>query len=137
MEFNNEPKVITEKILKEINDEKVVLDAVHSFHEWKIIQEFYPKSLLAVVTTPTKVRNTREEIDDKIKNIQRIKYWHSVYGDMHSSCLLSEAGWSFNGAGSLESQILSFGEMVRFLETPETICRGRVTIAINKQNQRG
>ena len=113
-EFNSEPESITFKILNRIQGDKVIIDAIHSNREWSIIKQIQPGALLLNVTTPQIVRDAREEPGDKIKNIQRIKYWHSIYGDTFG-CLLSQVDWSFNGAASLKTNTEMFRELVRFI----------------------
>jgi len=113
-EFNDNPAKMTFRILSRLQGDKVILDAVHSHREWQLIKQVNPAALLLNVTTPQQVRDTREEPGDKIKNIQRIKYWHSVYGDTFG-CLLSEVDWSFNGAAPLESQKQSFRDLMHFI----------------------
>lgn len=113
-EFNDNPAKMTFRILSRLQSDKVILDAVHSHKEWQLIKQVSPSALLLNVTTPQIVRDTREEPEDKIKNIQRIKYWHSVYGDTFG-CLLSEVDWSFNGAAPLENQRQNFRELVKFI----------------------
>ena len=81
-----------------------------------IIKQIQPGALLLNVTTPQSVRDLREEPGDKIKNIQRIKYWHSVYGDTFG-CLLSQVDWSFNGAASLGINMANFAELVKFINS--------------------
>lgn len=129
-EFNENPAKMTFRILSQIRSENAILDAVHSHREWKLIKEMYPDALLLSVNTPQIVRDTREEPEDKIKNIQRIKYWHSVYGDI-LGCLLSEVDWSFNGAASLKSQTDSFAELVKFING-----RQRQLIRMKGENER-
>lgn len=117
-EFNKEPESMTFKILSRLVGDKVILDAVHSNREWGIIKQIQPGALLLNVTTPQSVRDLREEPGDKIKNIQRIKYWHSVYGDTFG-CLLSQVDWSFNGAASLATNTANFAELVKFINDRE------------------
>ena len=117
-EFNAEPESITFKILNRVQGDKVILDAIHSNREWNIIKQIQPGALLLNVTTPQCVRDLREEPGDKIKNIQRIKYWHSVYGDTFG-CLLSQVDWSFNGAASLATNTANFAELVKFINARE------------------
>ena len=113
-EFNDNPAKMTFRILSRLQGDKVILDAVHSHREWQLIKQVSPEALLLNVTTPQLVRDTREDPGDKIKNIQRLKYWHSVYGDTFG-CLLSEVDWSFNGAASLENQRQNFAALVKFI----------------------
>lgn len=115
-EFSDNPAKITFRILSRLQGDRVILDAVHSNKEWELIKEMNPNALLLNVTTPQIVRDAREEPEDKIKNIQRIKYWHSVYGDT-PSCLLSKVDWSFNGAASIESQEQTFKDLVKFINS--------------------
>lgn len=124
-EFNSDPANITFKILNHLEGEKVILDAVHSHREWQLIKQVCPGALLMTVTTPQCIRDIREDPGDKIKNIQRIKYWHSVYGDTFG-CLMAEVDWSFNGAAPLESQKQSFRDLVRFINSRNSRIRSNI-----------
>ena len=115
-EFNSDPYKMTFRIISRLEGKRVILDAVHSHKEWQIIKQLAPNALLMNVTTPQCIRDTREEPDDKIKNIQRIKYWHNIYGE-HMGCLLSEVDWSFNGATPLETQKETFRQLMYFINS--------------------
>ena len=110
--FNKNPYDITYKILSELPfDKNIMLDAVHSYKEWKIIKSINKEAIIVLVTTPEMIRATRWEEGDKEKDKMRIKYWHSDY-EGESGCLLTEVSWSFNGAASLETNIANFEELI-------------------------
>lgn len=114
-EYKRDPKKITEFILLSIrNDENVIFDAVHSPVEWHVIKEHFPNAELAEVITPNLIRLQRITKQDIEKDKERIKHWHS-----ESGCLLSEVGWSFNGAASKELNEKSFKEFVDFIKQKE------------------
>jgi hypothetical protein len=48
------------------------------------------------------------------KDKKRIEHWHSENG-----CLLSEVGWSFNGAASTELNEQSFKEFIDYIKQKE------------------
>ena len=99
-------------------EKNIVLDAVHNNIEWQVINKIIQTPVLAVVTTPEHIRINRREVDDDKKDIKRIEYWHSKI-DNEYSCLLAEAGWSFNGASSLATNEQSFKELIELLEVAE------------------
>lgn len=114
-EFNKNIYNITSKILSYLPLETdIVLDAVHNNIEWKVINSIIPNSILAVITTPDRIRINRREQNDEMKDISRIQYWHSS-GNGDSMCLLSQAEWSFNGAASLDVNERSFQELVELM----------------------
>mgnify|MGYP002519647479 CR=1 FL=1 len=114
-EYEKDPKKITEFILSGIQkDENVILDAIHSPVEWHIIKEHFPNAELAEIITPNLIRLQRITNQDLEKDKERIKHWHSEDG-----CLLSEVGWSFNGAASKELNERSFKEFVDFIKQKE------------------
>lgn len=111
-EYNKNPYDTTYKILSELPfDKNIILDAVHSYKEWKIIKSINKEAIIVLVTTPEMIRATRWEEGDKEKDKIRIEYWHSDY-EGESGCLLTEVSWSFNGAASLETNIASFEELI-------------------------
>lgn len=115
-EYNKDPFGMTSKIMSYLpKDKDIILDAVHSYKEWKIIQSIDSEALLAVITTPESVRSQRWEKDDPIKDIQRIEYWHSDYNG-ENGCLLTQASWSFNGAASLKTNEDSFRDLLRCIQ---------------------
>lgn len=48
------------------------------------------------------------------KDKKRIEHWHSG-----NDCLLSEVGWSFNGAASKELNEQSFKEFIDYIKQKE------------------
>ena len=120
-EYNNDPVLMTSKIISKIPlDENIVLDAVHSFKEWKIINSIVPDSIIVVVTTPEIVRSNRWNEGDKEKDIERIKYWHSDYNG-EQGCLLTQVSWSFNGAASIETNEMNFEELLNCMNIKNNI----------------
>ena len=111
-EYNKNPRLTTCKILSKLPLEKnVILDSVHSYKEWKIIQSVFDDSALIFIVTTEKVREKRWEIGDQQKDKTRMEYWHSEY-EGERGCLLSEASWALNGAVSLETNISSFLDFI-------------------------
>jgi cytidylate kinase len=118
-EYRKDPYTITAKILSCLKlDEDIILDAVHSLEEWKIIQSIVENAALVVVTTPEYIRMQRREKDDDIKDIQRIKYWHTNSEDS-VECLLTKVSWSFNGGASMRTNEISFKELTDYLRDLE------------------
>lgn len=119
-EYNKDPYKMTCKIIAKLPlEENIILDAVHSYKEWKIIESIVPDAMIIVVTTPEIVRASRWEPKDKEKDIERIKYWHSDYNGKHG-CLLTQVSWSFNGAASLETNEVCFRELLKYIEQIKT-----------------
>lgn len=115
-EYNKNPYEMTYKILSKLPlEENIILDAVHSYKEWKIIESIVPDSMIAVVTAPEAIRESRWDEGDKEKDLKRIKYWHSDYNG-EQGCLLTQVSWSFNGAASLETNEACFIDLLRFIE---------------------
>ncbi|MDR2901685.1 MAG: hypothetical protein LBU87_01055 [Lactobacillales bacterium] len=121
--FRKDSTDITSQIARQLPfDRNIILDAIHNPIEWKIIQSIIPLAFLAVVITPKPIRSTRWDEGDHIKDIQRIKYWHSVYGNS-TDCLLAHADWSFNGAASREINEKNFEELMKYAQSRNFICR--------------
>ena len=115
-EYNKDPYKMTYKILSKLPlDENIILDAVHSYKEWKIIESIVPDSMIVAITTPEIIRESRWDEGDKEKDIKRIKYWHSDYNGEHG-CLLTQVSWSFNGGASLETNESCFADLVKFID---------------------
>lgn len=111
-EYETDPKKITEFILLGINEsENIILDAIHSQVEWHIIKQHFPNAELVEVITPEPIRLQRMAPLDIEKDKKRIEHWHSENG-----CLLSEVGWSFNGAASKELNEQSFREFIDYIK---------------------
>lgn len=120
-EFNKDPFKMTYKIISYLpTDKDIILDAVHSYKEWKIIKSINSEAMLVVITTPEEIRSKRWEKDDNIKDIQRVKYWHSDYNG-ESGCLLAQASWSFNGAASLKTNEDSFRDLLKYIKKDKNI----------------
>ena len=117
VEYNKNPIKMTKKIIEELPlNENIILDAVHSYKEWKIIQSFVPDALMIAVTTPQNIRASRWEINDEIKDLKRIQYWHSDYKGKNG-CLLTQISWTFNGAAPDEVNEISFNSFLDYLKT--------------------
>lgn len=116
-EYNKDPYTMTYKILSKLPlEENVILDAVHSYKEWKIIESIVHDSMIVVITTPEDIRKNRWDNGDKEKDLKRIKYWHSDYKG-EKGCLLTQVSWSFNGAASLETNEACFIDLLKFIES--------------------
>lgn len=112
--FNKDPYSTTEKILSELPlSENVILDSVHSFNEWRIIQSIVPDVVMISVITPECVRTARYENPDDNNDNKRLMYWHSDFNG-ERGCLLSQASWSINGAASLEANRAAFEDFLNF-----------------------
>lgn len=110
-EYEKDPQKITEFMLLGINkNENVILDAIHSPVEWNIIKSHFPNAELAEIITPESIRLQRITQVDIEKDKMRIEHWHSG-----NNCLLSEVGWSFNGAASNELNEQSFKEFIEYM----------------------
>lgn len=135
-EFRKDPYLMTSKIISVIpKSENSILDSVHSYNEWQIIKQIREECFLSVVVTPKLIRSLRWEKDDKIKDLQRIKYWHSVYGE-ELGCLLAEADWSFNGAASQELNEKGFKELIGLLSRKRCISHQIPLKPLEQQRQR-
>ena len=131
-EFNRDPYKITEDILSciDLND-NVILDAVHSDLEWKIISSMVPNSEIIGVITPEFIRKQRREIGDVEKDKKRLAHWHNGGG-----CLLSELSWTFNGGASLELNEKIFLEFCEYLKKKELAISGKkVKFSDNKDEK--
>lgn len=119
-EFNKDADKMTKLILSYLNlDEGIVLDAVHSDLEWKIIKSVIPDAELISVITPDFVRSKRREEGDIDKDKKRIGYWHNGGG-----CLLAESSWTLNGAASLEINEKSFKEFLNYIRNKQLSIQG-------------
>jgi dephospho-CoA kinase len=120
--FNNNPEMIVEKMLSYLSQEEdIILDSVHSNIEWSIIKKYIPNARLVYITALEEDRKERwekKEISDlKIKDDQRLGFWHSFSEDI--SCLAADASWSINGSGSMELMEKSFFELIQKLNELE------------------
>ncbi len=100
---------VMNKIIRFIpaNNYHTILDSIHNLKEWKVVKRVYPSAVLATVVTPKLVRLARNEPEDEILDIQRINFWHEKAGE-NTECLLSEAGWTFNGAAPVDLLKMEF-----------------------------
>lgn len=115
-EYNKDPYKMTCKIISKIPlEDNIILDAVHSYKEWKIIESVVPEAMIVLINTPKVVRATRWESGDEIKDLKRIKYWHSDYNG-EQGCLLTQVSWSFNGAAPLKTNEVSFNDFLNCIE---------------------
>lgn len=93
------PYEVTKKLLRLVpQGDRMVLDSVHSYAEWKAVREIRSKSTLAIVVAPKAVRVARNGPEDPALDIQRIGFWHD--DNAGNACLVSESEWCFNGAAS-------------------------------------
>lgn len=116
--YKNNPESLIKEILSHLPLEKnVILDAVHSYEEWKIIKSLETSARLILVTTPREVRISRRK-ENENKDVKRIQYWHSIEKDS-VNCLLTQVSWSFNGGASLENNEKNFVEFLNFLNKQE------------------
>lgn len=116
-EYNKNPFLTTLKIIKELPlEQDIVLDAVHSYKEWKIINSVIPQSMMIAITTPEDVRVSRHDVGDKEKDHKRIEYWHSDYNG-EKGCLLSEVSWTFNGAAPDEVNEMCFQSLLDYINS--------------------
>lgn len=121
-EFSKNPYNITGIIISYLNlDDNIVLDAVHSDLEWRIIKSLIPNAELISVVTPDYIRSQRREKGDLEKDKKRIEYWHNG-----GSCLLSESSWSLNGGASLEINERLFEEFLEFIHNRQLSIQGEV-----------
>jgi hypothetical protein len=114
VEYNKDPVLMTSKIISELPlDQNVILDSVHSYKEWRIIQSIIPDAVLVLIATPKDTRAERWEEGDPQKDLKRAQYWHSDYNE-EKGCLLSEVGWAFNGALPPEVNAICFAELKKY-----------------------
>ena len=58
--YKNNPEALIKEILSRLPlENNVILDAVHSYDEWKIIRRLEPSARLILVTTPREIRISR------------------------------------------------------------------------------
>ena len=119
-EFNSDPDKITKLILSYLDLKKdVILDAVHSDLEWRIIKKEIPNAEIIGIITPEYIRKTRHEEGDIEKDKFRIGHWHNGGG-----CLMAELSWTLNGGASLEINEKSFEEFLIYLKRKELAING-------------
>lgn len=119
-EFNKNAYQVTSKILSYLDlKDKIILDAVHSDLEWKIIKSIAKDAELVQITTPEFIRKQRREVGDEEKDKKRIGHWHNGGG-----CLLSEVSWTFNGGASLELNEKIFQEFLKYMKNKENALEG-------------
>ena len=111
---------VTSKILSYLNlQDKIILDAIHSDLEWKIIKSIVKDAELVQITTPEFIRKQRREEGDEEKDKKRMGYWHNGGG-----CLISEVSWTFNGGASLELNEKMFQEFLQYTKNKEKAMEG-------------
>jgi hypothetical protein len=109
------PKIM-ELILEKIpRGTPVILDAIHNPREWSIVKSTFHKSMLAGVFAPHAIRVKRNNPQDALLDIKRMKYWHD-HDDESSECLMSEVEWVFNGVHSYELQKSESKELMNYLK---------------------
>ena len=119
-EFDKDADNITKTILSYLNlNKNIVLDAVHSDLEWKIITSVVPDAELIGIITPEFIRKTRREEGDVEKDQRRIRYWHNGGG-----CLMTELSWTFNGGASLEINEKLFKEFLMYVRNKRLAING-------------
>lgn len=119
-EFNRNAYQVTSKILSYLNlQDKIILDAIHSDLEWKIIKSIVKDAELVQITTPEFIRKQRREEGDEEKDKKRMGYWHNGGG-----CLISEVSWTFNGGASLELNEKMFQEFLQYTKNKEKAMEG-------------
>ena len=119
-EFNKNAYETTRLILSYLDlNQDIVLDAVHSDLEWKIITSLVPNAELIGIITPDFIREARREEGDLEKDKKRIGYWHNGGG-----CLMSELSWSFNGGASLEINEKLFEEFLSYTRKKQLAIQG-------------
>ncbi len=102
---------VTKKLASLIpSRDRIVLDSVHSYSEWRAVREARPDSVLAAVIAPKAVRLARNEPEDVVLDERRVACWHDE--EEKSSCLIAESEWCFNGALPLKTL---HGEFEEFL----------------------
>lgn len=136
-EFYNDPVKIISRILSRLPmEETIILDSVHSFTEWKIINDLCPNSILVSVSTPKDIRSIRQDAGDDEANLKRMEYWHSDY-EGKEGCLLSEVSWTFNGAASTNANLLMFEELLSYIKNREKNKANSKIIKLNMSNNQG
>lgn len=119
-EFNKDAENITRIILSYLDlNKNIVLDAVHSDLEWKIIKSIIPNAELVGVITPEYIRAQRREDGDIEKDEKRIGYWHNGGG-----CLMTQVSWTLNGGASLEINKKMFEEFLTYVQNKENSIQG-------------
>lgn len=120
-EFNKDAYNMTKLILSYLDlNEDIVLDAVHSDLEWRIITSIVPNAELVGIITPDFIREARREEGDLEKDKKRIGYWHNGGG-----CLMTELSWTFNGGASLEINEKMFEEFLLYIQKKHLAIKGK------------
>lgn len=120
-EFNKDAYNMTKLILSYLDlNEDIVLDAVHSDLEWRIITSIVPNAELVGIITPDFIREARREEGDLEKDKKRIGYWHNGGG-----CLMTELSWTFNGGASLEINEKMFKEFLLYIQKKHLAIKGK------------
>ena len=131
-EFHKDAYNITKVILSYLDlKQNIVLDAVHSDLEWKIIKSIVPEAELIGIITPEFIRKTRREEGDLEKDKKRISYWHNGGG-----CLMTELSWTFNGGASLEINEKSFKEFLIYVQKKQLAIQGNNIGFSDKKTER-
>lgn len=119
-EFNKDAYEMTKLILSYLDlNQDIVLDAVHSDLEWRIITSLVPNAELIGIITPDFIRKSRREEGDLEKDKKRIRYWHNGGG-----CLMTELSWTFNGGASLEINEKLFEEFLSYTKKKQLAIQG-------------
>lgn len=131
-EFNKNAYNVTNLILSYINlDENIILDAVHSDLEWRIISSIVPNAELIGIITPDFIRQQRREEGDLEKDEKRIKYWHNGGG-----CLLTNLSWTINGGASLKINEEMFKEFLQYVQKKQLAIQGKHVIFSDDKNEK-
>ena len=131
-EFNKNAYNVTNLILSYINlDENIILDAVHSDLEWRIISSIVPNAELIGIITPDFIRQQRREEGDLEKDEKRIKYWHNGGG-----CLLTNLSWTSNGGASLKINEEMFKEFLQYVQKKQLAIQGKHVIFSDDKNEK-
>lgn len=131
-EFNKNAYNVTNLILSYINlDENIILDAVHSDLEWRIISSIVPNAELIGIITPDFIRQQRREEGDLEKDEKRIKYWHNGGG-----CLLTNLSWTINGGASLKINEEMFKEFSQYVQKKQLAIQGKHVIFSDDKNEK-
>jgi len=120
-EFNKNAYEMTKLILSYLDlNQDIVLNAVHSDLEWRIITSLVPNVELIGIITPDFIRESRREEGDLEKDKKRIGYWHNGGG-----CLMTELSWTFNGGASLEINEKLFEEFLLYTRKKQLAIQGQ------------